>query len=140
MKGQDCLELYKDKLEPNSTLILCELNYIVKELNDGQRILKSYYPESKVVQRITFNNDSMNNQNGLFEERWDVGTLVRSGNFLNNIQEGKWLLNTNEFGIFKNGKMMRKAQSKQPQVLRRYCFSLRFSFMELRDSQRSMCM
>ena len=44
----------------------------------------------------------MNNQNGLFEERWDDGTLVRSGNFVNNIQEGKWLLNTNEFGIFKN--------------------------------------
>jgi len=103
--GQECREIYKDKLEPNSKLISCEMNYTIEELSDGQRIIKRYWPENKVIiQRITYNSDTMNKQNGLFEERWDDGTLVRTGNFVNNMREGKWLLNRNESGVYRDNR------------------------------------
>jgi len=103
--GQSCKKMYKNKLEANSKLISCGGNYTIEKLSNGSCILKRYYPDNKTItQLITSKTDKFKVKHGLFQERWDDGTLVTSGMYSHNLKDGEWRENIHEIGIYVDGK------------------------------------
>lgn len=99
--GQVCKKMYKKKLEHNTKLIDCAYNYTIEELKNGNCIFKRYYPETKAItQFITLKTDKLQVRHGLYQQRWDDGTLVNSGMYINNKKEGEWLENEHQVGQY----------------------------------------
>ncbi len=102
--GQSLKKFYKDKLEPRSKLIDYGWNYTIERTIKGTIIYKKYFPETKSITRlITFKSDLLKERDGIFQERWDDGTIVTEGIYRNGIMEGEWLILGREKGLYKNG-------------------------------------
>lgn len=102
--SQSCKRKYKDKLEANSRLKSCGENFTVEKLEDGRYVVKTYYPENKTITHlVTYKSKRFQIRHGLFQNRWDDGTLTNSGIYENNEKEGKWIENTYETGFYERG-------------------------------------
>lgn len=102
--GQSCKKRYKNKLEPDAKLIKCGENYTFEKLPNGNCILKRYYTENKVITHfLTAKNELFKEKHGLYQERWDDGTIVKTGMYANNEKQGEWRENVNEVGMYTNG-------------------------------------
>ena len=100
--SQACKKYYNDKLEPHSKLVNCGGNYTMEKLENGSWIIKTYFPETKAIIRlVTFHPNNLKIKHGLYQERWDDGTLVTSGMYDTDQKEGEWRENTNQFGSYK---------------------------------------
>lgn len=104
LNGQSCKKKYKDKLESSSKLIDCGGNYTAEKTKDGSFVFKRYYPENKVITHLaTYNSKKFEVLDGLYQERWDDGTLIEKGIYADNQKVGKWIENGYESGFYKNG-------------------------------------
>lgn len=102
--GQSCKKKYKDQLEPSSKLINCGENFTIEIMKTGNCIIKRYYPENKqITHLVTYKSDDFKELHGKYEESWDDGTVVNSGNYTNNIKTGKWRENVNQIGFYSQG-------------------------------------
>jgi TonB family protein len=96
--------MYEAELEPNSKYISCTGNSTVEKLKNGSFLYKRYYTENKVItHHATYKSKKLEVLHGLYEERWDDGTLVSSGMYYENGKVGQWQENINERGSYKNG-------------------------------------
>lgn len=103
--AQPCEKTFKDNLEVGSTLISCSANYTLEKLKDGTAVMKRYYTENKTITRLaTYKSEQFKELHGLYEERWDDGTLVTSGMYSNNLKVGEWKERGNQKGVYKEGK------------------------------------
>lgn len=97
---------YKDKLEPKSKLIFCAANHTYEECTDGRYIEKTYYPENKTITNlVTFSSFERTEKHGLYEKRWDDGTLIISGHYHRNVKNGKWQEEFRYIGDYVNDEM-----------------------------------
>lgn len=79
-------------------------NYTVEKLADGSYMVKTYYPENNTISRLeTFKSKHLQIRHGLYQSRWDDGTLTTSGKYENNEKVGKWIENTFESGFYEQG-------------------------------------
>lgn len=89
--AQPCKKKFKDKLEPNAKLISCNETTTFEELPDGKCLKKTYYTEDySITELVTFESIDCKVKDGLYEERWDDGTLVNSGFFKKGLKTGEW--------------------------------------------------
>lgn len=100
--SQSCKKRYKNQLEPDSKLVVCEANYTIEKLKEsGIIIYKMYYPSTKQITKlVTLKNLESNIKHGLYQENWDDGTVVNKGLYQNNQKQGAWILDTYEHGEF----------------------------------------
>jgi len=96
---------YKDKLKPNSNLVMSGFNYTGEKVNDTTFIFKRYYPETQMITcEAVYKSEKFDVLHGDYVDRYDDGTIVNQGQHHNHKKEGKWIDNVNEFGIYRNGK------------------------------------
>jgi TonB family protein len=89
--AQPCKKKFKDKLEPNAKLVSCNETTTFEELPDGKWLKKTYYTEDlSITELVTFESIDCKVKDGLYEERWDDGTLVKSGFFKKGLKTGEW--------------------------------------------------
>lgn len=107
VQAQSCKKKYKDKLESRSKLVECGGNYTKERLRGkvkGKFIYKRYHPEKMCITHIkTYKSFVKNILHGLYEERWDDGTVVTSGMYEDNTKEGVWRDSLNQVGSYVNG-------------------------------------
>jgi TonB family protein len=104
LSGQPCKKAFSRYLEPQSKLIDCEGNHSVEQLPDGRFVQKRYLMESMLVTHyITYATDDLQVRDGMYIERWDDGTVFNQGIYLNNMREGKWLVDGRFHGTFSKG-------------------------------------
>lgn len=83
---------YKEKLEKNSRLIRSDYNFTFEKLPNKTFVFKRYYPENKMITHFyTYKDRKLKTLNGLCQERYDDGTIVNSGNYVDNSKEGEWV-------------------------------------------------
>lgn len=105
-QAQSCKRKFKDKLEKSSKLIDCGGNYTLEKLKDGSYVFKRYYAESKFITHFaTYKSWRKKILHGLFEERWDDGTVVNKGMYEDNVRVGSWRINENQVGSYDNGEL-----------------------------------
>lgn len=99
--GQSFKKRYKEKLESESKLISSAANYTLELLSNGNYIFKRYYPENKTITHlVSYKTDKFKVKHGLYQERYDDGTLVCSGMYSNNQKVGEWRENLNQRGYY----------------------------------------
>lgn len=104
LNGQNCKKMYKSKLAPDSKFILCEYNYSVERLADGNYVYKRYFPETKqITEFITFKGKSLKIKDGLYYKAWDDGTIVTKGSYSNGVKTGQWTENVYDLGTYQSG-------------------------------------
>ena len=102
--GQSCKKKYKDKLEPSSKLIECGGNYTLEKTKNGSFILKKYYPETEMITHlVTYKSKKLEVLDGLYQEKWDDGTIVQKGMYSDNKKVGEWIENETESGLYQKG-------------------------------------
>ncbi len=85
-------------------MIECGGNYTFEKLKNGSFIFKRYYPENEVITHLTtFKSDQLEVLEGLYQERWDDGTLIEKGMYSDNKKVGEWIENETESGFYQNG-------------------------------------
>lgn len=95
---------YIDLLSPGATLIASGYNFTVEEVSADECIYKRYYPDNRqITHLITFKSRNLVEKNGSYEERYDDGTLLHKGTYVENLKEGKWIENVVEHGEYRNG-------------------------------------
>ncbi len=93
---------YKKLLEPNSKLIDSGFNFTLEELQNGNFIYKTYYPENKQITKIvSFKSSNFKVKSGKYAEYYDDGTLIKFGSFLNDKKDGDWI-ESNWYGKYEN--------------------------------------
>ena len=101
--AQLCKTLYLKQLESGSKLVECKHNYTIEKLRKDHYIFKRYYPENKTITHLaTFKSKKLKVKHGLYQKRWDDGTLVASGNYVDDKKEGTWIEGGNRRGEYKN--------------------------------------
>lgn len=104
VSGQSCEDRYKDKLEPHAKLIKCGANFTIERTLQSTYILKRYYPETKQITFLaTSKSRKFKKLHGLYEERWDDGTIVHAGMYADNIKVGQWREHVNKIGFYNEG-------------------------------------
>lgn len=102
--GQISKRQFNDLLEPNSTLITTGANYSLEKTSDQQFVIKRFNLENKQINYFaTFTSEKCDTRHGLSYEKYDDGTLLAQGAYVNNKKEGKWLEGVTQSGIYKNG-------------------------------------
>ncbi len=95
---------YRDLLEPNSKLISSGINFTLERLDSDRFLLKRYYPENRqITHRISLRSINPIEKHGPYEERYDDGTLLHQGAYIDDMKEGAWIENVREKGQYNNG-------------------------------------
>lgn len=103
--SQNCKWKFAGKLESNSILKRCEANFTLERLPNGIYIAKQYYMDNLAVTEIISAKDqNLTQLHGFYEHRWDDGTLVSTGMYVDNLKEGSWIENEMQSGFYVNGK------------------------------------
>ncbi len=104
---------YKSQLEPNSTLISSGVNFTIEKLSNGSYLYKTYYTENKQITKIaTFKTNRFQIKHGKYQEYYDDGTLVKSGQYVDNKKSGEWI-ESGWSGQYQKGKKTGKWIKKQ---------------------------
>jgi len=104
LDAQSCKKKYKDKLELSSKLIECGGNYTLEKMKNGSFILKKYYPETEMITHlVTYKSKKLEVLDGLYQEKWDDGTIVQKGMYSDNKKVGEWIENETESGFYQKG-------------------------------------
>ncbi len=102
--AQPCEYKFQDQLEAFSELLECGGNFTLEELDSGECILKRYYPETKQITFLaSYKTKKRDEYHGLYEQKWDNGTTVVSGMYMNGIKVDEWRENVNEVGLYYYG-------------------------------------
>lgn len=101
--GQYSKKTYQDQLEPDSELLGYGFNYTIERLPNGKCIYKKYYAETKmIIQYVTSKTDQLKVKSGLYYEKYDDGTLVSKGMYMDNAKQGEWIENIFDTGYYDN--------------------------------------
>lgn len=101
--GQYNKKKYKELLEEDSELVGYGFNYTIERLPNGKYIFKKYYPETKVLtQFATLKSKDFKVKSGLYYEKYDDGTVVNKGQYMENTKQGKWIEDIYNIGYYDN--------------------------------------
>lgn len=99
--SQSCKKKYQPYLEPGARITECGGNYSLEKTTTGEFILKRYYPKTGLMtHRITYKTARMKEMHGSYEWRWDDGSIVSRGIYIDGSKEGEWIENEVERGEY----------------------------------------
>lgn len=90
LNKKDFIEKYNDLLDKNAELIKFSAHEIMEKKGD-KFIVKVYNPDKQIISHLkTYMDKKMKTLDGEYKEWYDDGSLIKEGQFENNVQSGRW--------------------------------------------------